>query len=174
VVVKGPISVKTGPKYQKVKNWIGIFKDQMFEMSLESMEEISKDFAEEVRKVIVNQLYKWKPLTQRYLERKRRKGLDTRILIATKSYLNSIEAKPRKKKGKITSWSVVPGHFNLKHKPSGLKMHTLARWLEFGNKRIPARPHWRPAWSAYVRKKNLYSKKILKKVIKKTKRKARL
>jgi hypothetical protein len=89
--------------------------------------------------------------------------------MATKKYVQSIRAVPRIREKKIVSWGVGPGHPNEKHKPSGLKLHFLARLLEYGTKRkgepfMPARPHWRPAWSAFVRNKKLMARKIIKQI----------
>lgn len=149
--------------FKRVKNFVGIFRDQVEDMLEPMLEEASEDFAEMVRTIIVRQKYKWKPLSKRWLKTKEKRGLDLRTHIATGEYLRSIRAIPRKRKGKIVSWGVSPGHHNLIHKSSGMRMHRLARLLEFGSKdkRMPARPHWRPAWSVFVRRrKKLLARKF--------------
>lgn len=171
-------SVKTGKKFVKAKNFISVFSTQVLEIAKSQAESIAKEFAESVKKIIKKQLYKWKPLNERHLAKKKSMGLDERILIATKEYVESIKAIPKKILGVTTSWSVGPGAKGKVHKVTKGKekskrilMRTLSRWLEFGNKRMPARPHWRPAWSAFLRKKKLTSRRIIKKVTKEVKKK---
>jgi len=161
---KPDISVQPGPGFRKVRNFVSIFRNQVENMAEDEMEEAAKEVATMVRSIIYRQAYKWKPLSKRYLAWKKRKGLDHRILIATKSYIQSIRAIPRRRDEEVVSWGVGPGHHNEIHKPSGLRLHTLGRMLEFGTKKMPARPHWRPAWSAYVRSKG---RKLLTRMIKK-------
>lgn len=159
------LSVGVGKSFKRVSNFVGIFKDQVLEVSEQEMEKASKKFADTVRTIIFRQLYKWRPLSSKYLAWKKKKKLDERILIATKTYVQSIKALPRRYKGKVVSWTVSPGRPNSKHKPSGLNLHDLARLLEFGSKdkKMPARPHWRPAWSTFMRRDSKLVKQNIRK-----------
>jgi hypothetical protein len=167
---KDGIEAVNPAKYKKVRNFITIFDDQTIEIASGELKRIAEEFAKYVQTIIYKQKYKWKPLSARYLQRKKDQHLDLRILIATKAYVQSIRAIPRRRDKKVVSWSVGPGGPGEIHEPSGLKLKTLARWLEFGTSRMPARPHWRPAWSAYIRKKKTYAKQIMKKIMKETKK----
>ena len=100
--------------------------------------------------------YKWKPLNPQYKAWKMRKGLDPRILIAYGYYINSIKTY---KSGR--DWVVGVDPFQI-HPKTGIRMKKLARYLEYGTSKMPARPHWRPAFE-YVRKHiDRYIKKYLK------------
>jgi hypothetical protein len=166
-----PPAAKT--EFKRIQNFVNVFRGQMVRIADEEMKSLAHEFAETVRQNIYNQTYRLKPLSRAYLRWKRNTGLDERILIATGTYVKSIKAIPRLKTKKteryvatrpggprvlttiretrIATWSVgVPDGI---HKPSGLPFTTLARIHEFGTRTIPARPHWRPAWSATVRTK---------------------
>jgi hypothetical protein len=105
------------------------------------------------------------PLHPFTLKEKQRKGQDSRRLIATGAYVNSISV-VEQKKGK--GWTYKVG-FDRERHPGGLPMETLGRILEYGAKIkvtpkmraylrwrglflrkttthivIPARPHWMP------------------------------
>ena len=98
--------------------------------------------ADYLRKGILRQKWKnrWAPLNEKYRRYKLRKGLDTRILLAYHYYINSITAY---RSG--NDWVVGTKPFQ-KHPKTGLPMEKLARFLEFGTRKMPARPHWRPAF----------------------------
>jgi hypothetical protein len=91
-------------------------------------------------------------LTPRYRRRKKRKGLDGRILIASGDYTHSLEVKRVKPKGADAAYVMslpTKKHIGARFVPKGSKRVTyrqLSLILEFGSakKKIPARPHWRP------------------------------
>lgn len=141
-------------KTKEVRNFITVFRDQTIEVVSRELGKGAKQFAEDVRQIILRQKYRWKPLSKRWLRYKEKHGLDPRTHIATKTYVKSIRARPRRRLGRTVSWSVGPGRPNQIHRPSGMRFTELARILEFGSRsrRIPPRPHWRPAWSAFVRR----------------------
>ena len=154
---------------QKVKNFIGIFQGQVDDMASRNMRRGAVKFAKEVVTVIKKQRYKWKPLSERWLRYKKKNRLDPRVHVATKTYVKSIKATPRKRNGKVVSWGVTAGQPNQIHKPSGMRFVTLARLLEFGSRsrNMPPRPHWRPAWSAFVRRdKKLLARNIIREAYK--------
>jgi hypothetical protein len=110
--------------------------------------ELAAEFADDLKAILDRQLIAWVPLNKEYALRKRLLGLDPRILIATGRYVNSIQPLQQPD----GSWVVgVP------EEPLGAgskyTLRDLARWLEYGTQRMPARPHWRPA-------KNVWRTKI--------------
>lgn len=147
--------------YERIVNFVEIFEAQVVDIAAEELEAAAKRYSAEVRGIIRNQSYNHVPLNQAYLESKKKKGLDPRILIATADYVNKIKAKRVKGAGKEVSYRVGPPMGI--HKPSGLPYKTLARIHEFGSDdgRIPARPVWRPSWSAFVRREG---KKVVRTV----------
>lgn len=101
---------------------------------------MAEEFADDLKRIISRQVFAWVPLSPKYKERKKYLGLDPRILIATGTYINSIQAM----QNEDGTWTVgVP--------PTPLSPTTkytlqdLASWLEWGTKNMPPRPHWRPA-----------------------------
>lgn len=170
------ISKKTLTGYKRVRNFVGIFQGQVEKMSVKFIKAGAMEFARQVRGIIRKQSYAWKPLSERWLRYKRKHGLDKRVHMATRTYVKSIKATARRRGGKIVSWGVTAGKPNQIHEPSGFTFKKLARILEFGSKRmrIPPRPHWRPAWSAYVRKDaKLLLRSLKKEVFKKAARKVK-
>lgn len=103
-------------------------------------QEMAQEFADDLKEIIERQLIAWVPLSSGYTRRKRMLGLDPRILIATGRYVNSIQPIEQPD----GSWVV-----SVPDEPLGGKskytLKDLARWLEYGTKTMPARPHWRPA-----------------------------
>lgn len=100
--------------------------------------------------------HKWKPLNPKYKAWKIRKGLDPRILIAYGYYINSIKVYRSNK-----DWVVGVDPFQI-HPKTGIRMKKLARYLEYGTSRMPARPHWRPAFEHVRKHIDRYIKKYLK------------
>lgn len=78
------------------------------------------------------------PLSEGYEAHKAATGLDTRILIATRFYLDSIGhyIDPR---DPSVQYVGVPDAI---HEPSGVDLKILADWLEYGTVSMPARPHY--------------------------------
>ena len=83
-------------------------------------EALASECASRVRVVLETQAFAAVPLTPKYLARKRRRGLDERVMIATREYLDSIQARG----------STVVGDE---------KKMLLG---EFGTVNQPPRPHW--------------------------------
>lgn len=115
-----------------------------------------KRFAEITQKKlqegIRKQTFKLAPLTKHYLRRKVREGYDRRILMRSSEYVDSIQIF---KQGRRI-WGVGIPVRKKSHKKT-LEMWKLAHYLEYGTKRMPARPHWRPviawvekAWPKYI------------------------
>lgn len=89
------------------------------------------------KKHISNQDLPWRPLSPRTLADKRRRGRSEKIYIDSSTYFQS-----------ITSW-VVRGkaYAGVKRTATyggGMLVQDIARNMEFGTSRIPARPLWAP------------------------------
>lgn len=110
--------------------------------------DLAEEFADDLRAIIERQLIAWMPLSRPYKAYKRRMGLDPRILIATGRYINSIKPMEQPDGTWLVSVPAEPLRPGSKH-----TLKDLARWLEYGTRTMPARPHWRPA-------KNIWRTKI--------------
>jgi len=108
---------------------------------------LAEEFADDLKQTIERQIITWAPLSSGYAKKKKMLGLDSRILIATGRYVRSIRAE----KQLDGSWQVaVP---NTPLTPAGkYTLQDLAKWLEFGTKKMPARPHWRPTTNLWKTK----------------------
>lgn len=117
------------------------FFDKLRKSIHSSNEEINKKLAQftsrRAKEIIRKQQFDWQPLDPTYKARKESLGLDERILIATKDYVNKGIGWWKSEKG----W--VAGPKNGTHKPSGLTYKHLAAIHEFGTDTIPARKLWR-------------------------------
>jgi hypothetical protein len=127
----------------------------------ESMDELAEEIYETVGENIQNQTLRLAPLAPAYLAWKRRRGLDTRILVATTDYVRAVQTFVPVKLAKSyqpgqtwplgnKTWVVGPPEGI--HNPSGLSYDSLARRLEYGvvEARLPPRPHWRPSFKQKV------------------------
>lgn len=117
---------------------------------------LANSFVQDLKHAILRQTLSWAPLSDGYVAHKRRLGLDPRTLIATQRYVNSIQAVM----APDGTWSVeVPP---LPLRPGSRRtLQDLGRWLEFGTRNMPARPHWRPVLRMW-KSKVYYSKLQLK------------
>jgi hypothetical protein len=109
----------------------------------------------------------WAPLSEDYVEQKKKKGLSENILVATSSYFQS-----------ITSWAEgMNGYAGVKKKvynEDGEEISDIAKTHEYGtsiagrnkNVTIPARPLWQPTikeaffkWQKVATPVHIYKKK---------------
>lgn len=97
---------------------------------------IAREFVRLVKERVDKQLYKskWAPLSQAYLEYKRKNGLSVKTWEATKELIQNL---------KVKSNRVVGFDKRKRHKTSGEPYLAIARRLEYGDHRIPARPLFR-------------------------------
>ncbi len=121
---------------------------------------MAERIAEHLKNGIFRQKWKsrWKRLSPKYLKWKKRKGLDTRILLAHHYYISSITV--YRSGG---DWVVGVKPFQ-KHPATGVRMEKLARFLEFGTSRMPPRPHWRPALEEVRRNSGRFLRRYLRDV----------
>jgi len=100
------------------------------------------------------QSFKRHPLKPATIERKKQRGLDTRVMIATEEYKNAIAVHRTPDGIKV---GFAEGEV---HKDSGLKMTTIARIHDRGTHTVPARPHWRPTFEEVKREKRKVARDI--------------
>lgn len=121
----------------------------------QALDETSSEIVDSVKTGIRRQSFPHVPLSRPYLQWKEKEGLDLRILVATKEYVNALEApKPKQKRRAYgldripdkQTWEVGPPEGY--HSPSGMTYSQLAATHEFGvfTRNIPPRPHWRPSF----------------------------
>ena len=134
------ITIRVQPNWIRKRTHLLLRRARHIEKGYEK--KMAEYIAEYLRKGIFRQKWKsrWKPLSEKYHGYKLRKGLDTRILLAYHYYVNSITAY---RSG--SDWVVGIKPFQ-KHPKTGIAMEKLAKFLEFGTRKMPARPHWRPAF----------------------------
>ena len=145
--VKAKATSKTLPP-----NFLTVFEKEARLEAQRQTRQFAEEIAEEARNIIIEQRYNWAPLDPDYLDWKIKKGLDPRILIATRDYLEHIGT--YEQDGKIFV-GPLPGT----HKPSGVPYVKLARWFEYGTETMPARPLWRPLFSVALRRNKKLKKK---------------
>jgi hypothetical protein len=93
------------------------------------------------------------PLSPRWAAFKRRKGLDSRTLIATGHYVRNLRAvHVFDRRMRAHTWHVgAPAGMRARtpdNKTANITLQELAAVQEFGSRTVPARPHWRPFWTA--------------------------
>jgi hypothetical protein len=124
---------------------------------------IAKELAKDFRANIYKQRFKLVPLTRQYLRSKIRKGLDKRVLIATKKYVRNIQAIQTPYGARIGLRDTYR-YDKIGKKTKKLAYVLLQLWLEFGTKNMPARAHWRPQmrmWKARRKEFGLRLKKVV-------------
>jgi len=130
--------------------------------------ESAKKMAQEFRDKIYKQEFPHAPLSSAYIKWKIRRGLDTRILIATKKYIHAIGVK-QLPHGALIGF-IHKNRIDIIKTKTGIRTRVLpyrllARWLEYGTKTSPPRPHWRPImklWKEQAR--TLYRRVIVREV----------
>ena len=122
------------------------FEETLREVTSSTSKYYAYKFRDYLKSVIKLQKYKWAPLQKDYLDWKKKAGRDTRTLISSGEYVNSIQV------FKFGTGYVV-GLPNKKHKDSNLPLGELMKIIEFGTLRTPPRPHFRSALSVFIRQK---------------------
>lgn len=135
------------PCLEMLKNWIPELQGKLMEAGADEIDRGAHHLADLVKMAIYTQAYKWKPLKERYIKWKKRKGLDTRILIATGEYVQAIQV-TQTVEGDLEDVTYTVGLPDRMHVSSGLPIRQLAAIHEFGlpKQNIPARPVWNPTW----------------------------
>jgi hypothetical protein len=169
---------KTKKQRDDFTGFIAAFAREVELQATKLNKRVAKQYAEDARNIIENQLYDWAPLSPRYKKWKIDSGFDPRIYIKTGEFLSNI-------KWGVTHnrvWTGVPKRKI--HKDSGMKLSTLASILEFGrtikhpattvkigDKEVerkeftvilPPRPIWRPLLSKYLKSKKKFAQSYRK------------
>ena len=112
---------------------------------------VAASLAGRIRHKIVAQEEHWHPLNRDYLRGKIRKGLSSKILIARHRYADTIRPRLILMDNGEGGFEVGPSNGSIGD-GSTSSFAELGVWLEFGTRnddgsvRMPARPHFRPAW----------------------------
>lgn len=127
---------------------------------------IAKEMAQELRTRIYKQGFasvRKHPLNPSYLAWKRATGLDPRTLIATKKYVQAIGVVDNEFGTRIGL--IRKSRMDKRGKSTvRLDYAKLQRWLEFGNKTMPPRPHWRPMMRLWRAKRAEYALRLKTKI----------
>lgn len=134
------MSHKIGP-WAQVGAWfhavkLGLFMDR-YEKDFQALAAAVRD---KVQDHIRNQDLGWAPLSASTVARK---GF-AEIYVETFTFVESVKAQVSRGGRFSIHLKVAPTGG---HGPSGLSMSVLASMLEFGTKKMPARPVWRPVMS---------------------------
>ena len=152
-IVDGPIAE------QRMKIFVNVFKKSAIPVMKEFGEEKANEFKDELVYRIASQSFNWRPLKPEYRLYKIKNRLDPRMMISTGEYINSIEVNELDDQ---IGYSVgVPNRLH----NSGLSLRVLARIHEFGTIRIPARPHWRPQISAFIRRSDELGRELCTRIV---------
>lgn len=129
-------------------------------------EEYQPEFADHIASLIQKDIVdaienqtlesKWKPLSPNYLDKKKKSGLSTKIWKATGNMQDSIYKINRKNKVLVG----VTG--SRKYPGTNRTLLQVARELEYGTSKIPARPLFRPIVDKYTKNIGWYWRKFLK------------
>jgi hypothetical protein len=141
-MVKPVIKVKVKTfGIESTSNFLSSLQQQLPEVVSGVVEDIANDVVEGIKSNIENQSYKHKPLTPNYKRYKILHGLDSRILIRTKFYLNKINVFSGKIKNEFLYHIGVS---KLEEYSDGKKLYDIAKWLEYGTTKMVARPIYAP------------------------------
>lgn len=134
--------------WEKVGRWLNEKSSTYDKWGPEAMEECAKLYYKNLTEGIQNQKFDWVSLSEAYARHKQALGYPALILIATGSYLSGIKINKITDRGGNMKSIFVGADNEAIHEPSGLPMAYLGGIHEYGSRdgRIPARPHYRPAW----------------------------
>lgn len=127
----------------KIRQFIRGLPDTLVEVNRKYVYEIAQVLADEVKRRLNGQLYSHVPLSPNYARWKAERGLDPRILIRTRRYLNHIGVQEVKFPRGYGYRVGVPENVM---EEDGTPLTVIMRTHEYGTERIPARPHWRPVF----------------------------
>lgn len=127
---------KTG--WKGARDWLKQVTRSLQVEAAAMLAEIAEHTALQLRSDIEIQARPWAPLNAAYLAWKIFSGLDPRILVATKFYLNHVGA------FQLDRWEWMAGWLEETHPPSGFLISKLWELLEYGSHVMPARPHVKP------------------------------
>lgn len=136
----------------------GVFNDTVLPVTKKAAWDIAEEYVEELKETVYKQLWNWKPLNEDYLKSKISGGLDPRIFIARGDFVKAIGVYPTADGQPRIGFPEDDYHPRAK---IGLRL--LARFLEFGTSKMPARPLWRPMHSIAVRRMKITARQLREK-----------
>lgn len=144
-------------------NYAEVFEKSFAFATDQAFSKFLNHISKRLKEVIKNQEYNWQPLSPKYAEWKKRMGLDPRTLVSKGDYVDAIGVY-EKPEGKYVGFKPGEKHRSLNWDGTYFYLDyvKLARILEFGNRKVPARPHWRPVASEAKQMFNQTSKELAK------------
>lgn len=133
---------RTTGDYGVILTALNNFEQNALRVAQDVVEEIAQEFLDFLKESLENGMLDLSPLSEEYLRRKVDAGLDHRILISTREYIESFQVVR-------TPEGVFAGIPEGVQHSSGVEMASLARWLEEGTPNMPARPHIEPSWEMF-------------------------
>ena len=132
--------------WEKVGRWFTESEKTFNKFGDKPMKDCAELFRNRLITKIKGQNFSWQPLNEKFLQRKKMLGLDTRMLIATSNYISGIEVNESTSVGGKIAIFVGPSP-SIIH-VSGLPMNVIGGIHEYGSSdgKIPSRPHYRPTW----------------------------
>jgi hypothetical protein len=165
----------------KVAEALGVLKEDVVEAADRVLFDVAQEARDYVRKTLFKQGFKMKRLSKRWKRWKERHELDTRILVASRKYAESIN---------VEKAADAPGEFGYVVRPSTTKLHPgypgkrskdpktmayIGAVHEFGATwkdprsgkriRIPARPHWGPTREHFEEQLDVISDRIMQQAL---------
>lgn len=153
------------------ENFVNVFSNTVLETTARRMNKLATKFRDKLVSVIENQSFNWKPLSEKYKERKIKEGYDPRIFIRTGDYIDSITVFRDVYRDKGVVYSIGVEDREHKGEDNDINLVLLARFLEFGTSKMPARPHWRPVWSMILAEVPHNTKELKREILREFKRK---
>lgn len=144
------------PQIPKIKYALKQFEEIAWEVTLEEVvafaEREKQEFIRRIKRQDF-QSFRATPLSPKWLGKKERAGVDTRVMIATQHYIRSIQMFTRKEDRKKILLHIGFDRRtlarNLKNQPIPYPLYKIARVQEHGSEKmkVPPRPHWRPHYT---------------------------
>lgn len=167
-MVSRPKIKTSGPR--RYRNFITAIKaENVIRLSSELIKEEAELFVSMIKETIEDQKINWQKLSRSYAKLKERKGLDSRIYVATGFYLDSIgvlETSYDEKEGSRLEIGVP----DVEHPSTGINLRFLAQILEYGSAKmkIPPRPLWRPVLSKFNERQKKLKKEFRQRLMRKS------
>lgn len=139
---KGNLHINLDPKFQNLDAFVSNLVSTVQGTVREAMDSERKKMTTTIKKALRNQSFLLPPLTRSYLKRKIKEGHDKRIGIRTGAMLKAIKSYKDSKDRVFVG--IRSSAKPKKRKKKGLSIVQYARIFEFGSKKQPPRPIFRP------------------------------
>jgi len=141
-------------KYKAAKPFVDLIATAAMRGGSRYVRSVAYMLAEAVRDMIEYQFNLRPPISDQWRQWKETHGFDARTLVMTGEYKNSIgvieSGGPKKSSGlRAGTYTISVGLPRRAHKRAGVALVQLAKWLEYGTKHMPERPHWRAVWDRF-------------------------